>query len=132
MKIKYEFVTGESVELEVPKTMEQIIIGFDKELKNSDRRETRRHNSVEDLDGKGIQLADDRIDIATLVEQQELKEALKEAMEQLLPQQRELIQQVFFNGKSIAKLARSEGVDERAIRNRLNKIYTKLKKLLQP
>lgn len=130
MKIKYEFVTGDSVEIDVPETMEQVIVEFDKDIKNSNRRETRKHNSVEEMEGQGIQFADNGIDLATLIEQQELKEALKDAMGQLLPQQRKLIQQVFFERQSIAQIARLEGVDERAIRNRLNKIYRKLKKFL--
>lgn len=130
MKIRYEFVTGDSVEIDVPETMEQVIVGFDKDIKNSNRRETRKHNSVEEMEGQGIQFADKGIDLATLIEQQELKEALKDAMGKLLPQQRKLIQQVFFDRKSIAQIARLEGVDERAIRNRLSKIYRKLKKSL--
>lgn len=45
MKIKYEFVNREIIEIEVPDGIGEISIAIDKEICNSDRRETRRHES---------------------------------------------------------------------------------------
>jgi len=131
MKIKYEFVTGELVEIEVPKTMEKVIVDFDKELKNSVRRETRRHSSVEDLEGQGAQFADERVDIPGFIENQEMKEELHKALAQLLPQQRELLTKVFFERRTMADIAREEGVGKSAIQDRLSRTYKKLKNILK-
>lgn len=131
MKIKYEFMTGESVEIEVPDTMEKVMIDFDKELKNSDRRETRRHSSVEDLEGHGTQFTDARVDILGLLENQEMKEVLHKALAELLPQQRELLTKVFFEGRTMADIAREDGVGKSAIQDRLNRTYKKLKNILK-
>lgn len=131
MKIKYEFVTGESVEIEVMDSVAEVAAAIDRDIKNNNRRERRIHSSVEELAENGIQLADDRADIHSAVEEHEVKMALHKALDQLLPQQKELIQKVFFEGKSISEIAREENVYESAIRNRLNKIYKKMKKSLR-
>lgn len=127
MKIKYEYLTGETVEIDVTDKIAEVAIELDRDIRNSNRKETRRHNSVEELAEKGAQLADDRVDIHTDIEQQEMRQALHKALDNLLPQQRELIQKVFFEGKSISEIARFEGVDESSIRDRLKRIYKKLK-----
>ncbi|CQR74997.1 RNA polymerase sigma factor [Sporomusa ovata DSM 2662] len=127
MKIKYEFVTGETVEIEVEENIGEVMAQIDRDIYRSNRRETNKHNSVEALEDKGIQLADESMDIPFFIEQQEMREALHNAMDKLLPQQRELIQKVFFTGKSISEIARAEGVDESSIRDRLKRIYKKLK-----
>ncbi len=46
MNIKYEFLTGEIVEIKVPAGISEISIAIDKGIYNSDRRETRRNNSM--------------------------------------------------------------------------------------
>ena len=56
---------------------------------------------------------------------------LLRAMEALTPAQRELVRRVYFENESIAAVARSEGVHESSIRERLRWIYKKLKKFLE-
>ena len=51
-------------------------------------------------------------------------------MDKLLPQQQELVMKVYFQDKSITEIAREEKVTEGAIRDRLKKIYKKLKNIL--
>lgn len=131
MKIKYEFVTGESVEVEVPENLGEVSIELDKDIYNSDHRETRRHNSIEVMQERGHQLADGRVDIFSIIEQQETKKVLKHALNKLLPQQRELIHKVFIEGRSMADVAREECVTAKGIQNRVNKIKTQLKKEIE-
>ncbi len=130
MKIKYEFVTGESIEIEVMDSVAEAAAAIDRDIKNNNRRERRIHSSVEELAEKGIQVADDKVDIHSAVEEQEVRTTLHKALSQLLPQQKDLIQKVFFEGKSISEIARAEGVDESSIRDRLKRIYKKLKNFL--
>ncbi|MDR3565539.1 MAG: sigma-70 family RNA polymerase sigma factor [Negativicutes bacterium] len=130
MKIRYQFVTGEAVEIEVPDDIGEVAIAIDKDIQKIDRRETRRHNSVEELAGKGRQFQDEDINIEEAVVKGEEQALLLKAMDQLLPQQRLLIQKVFLDGKSISEIARAEGVDESSVRERLNRVYKKLKNIL--
>jgi RNA polymerase sigma-70 factor (ECF subfamily) len=131
MKIKYEFVTGETVEVEVTESISKVAIELDRAIKNSDRRETRRHNSVEALGEKGTQLSDGRVDIPLVIEQQEMRETLHNAMDKLLPRQRELIYKVFFDGRTMADIAREEGVTAKAVQDRVNKMKARLKKIIE-
>lgn len=131
MKIKYEFLTGEFVEIEVPEAIGEVAIAIDKEIYNSNRRETCKHNSVEKMQEQGIHIADESVDVVSIVEQQEKNEVLYNALDKLLPQQLELIQKVFFEGKTMADIAREEGVSAKAIQNRINKIKTQLKKEIE-
>ncbi|MDR3540699.1 MAG: sigma-70 family RNA polymerase sigma factor [Desulfosporosinus sp.] len=130
MNIKYEFVTGEIVEVEVSDDIGEISIELDRGIYNVDHRETRRHNSVENLQEQGIQLIDDGKNVELIIEKHEMCETLKNVLDKLLPQQRELIQKVFFEGVSVSDIARKEGVDKSAISHRLNRIYQQLQKLL--
>lgn len=130
MNIKYEFLTGETLEIEVSDEIAEVAIEIERETYNSNRRETRRHNSIEDMQSLGVQFKDIESDTANMVEEKENKETLHNALDKLLPQQKELVQKVFFQGMSIVQIARAEGVNEAAIRNRLNKIYKKLKNIL--
>ncbi len=51
MKIKYEFMTGERLELEVDDNIGEIMIEMEKTQSRRNRTETRRHNSLEFIDG---------------------------------------------------------------------------------
>lgn len=55
---------------------------------------------------------------------------LAEAMECLLPQQKELFKKVYLDKRTNSNIAFEEGVTEAAIRNRLKKIHDKLRKYI--
>ncbi len=63
MIIKYEFIDGKKIEIEVSAELWQVILQIDKETKNNDRRETRRHKSLSELSDKDDLIADESIDI---------------------------------------------------------------------
>jgi len=130
MKIRYVFLTGEPVEIEAPETIGEIAAAIDEEVCKSNRRETRRHHSLENLQEKHFQPAAPGLAVEAAVEELESKEALYRALEQLLPQQRALLKKVFYENMSPAQIARSEGVNESAIRGRLSRIYKNIKKFL--
>ena len=56
---------------------------------------------------------------------------LSSALDCLLPEQRDLIQKVYFEGKTQREIARQEGVDESAISKRMERIYIRLKKFFE-
>lgn len=53
---------------------------------------------------------------------------LRSAIETLQPQQKALIQKVFYEGRTYVDIAAEEGVSEAAIRNRIKKIFYNLRK----
>ena len=55
---------------------------------------------------------------------------LAEAMDCLLPQQKELFKKVYLDKRTNTDIAAEEGVTEAAIRNRLKKIHEKIRKIL--
>ena len=130
MNIKYEFVTGEKLEIEVNEDIAGISIEIERKTCKSERRETRRHNSIDSMEEAGFQFKDINGDIEVKVEEAETTDEVKSAIKTLLKSQQDLIEKVFYKNMKIVDIAASEGVTEAAIRNRLNKIYRKLKKIL--
>lgn len=128
MKIKYEFATGEVVEIEVSDDIGEVIVAIEKDTHNSNRRETRRHESYSDDNDKQETLLDKSVDIAAEVEKKLSYEALYKAITKLEPQQQELVRKIFFEGKPIVAVAKELGITKQACNNRLNKIYRQLKK----
>ncbi len=88
MKIEYKFLTGELLEVEVSEELGKASMTIDREIHNNDRRETRRHNSIEALEEKGQQFFDETIDVQVLFER---TETLKTSIRNLLPQQKNLL-----------------------------------------
>ncbi len=129
MKIIYEFVTGEVSEVEVDERLGGMLLDLDRQQYNNDHKETRRHVSLNGMDYEG-ELFVSAEDTEREAERREDIARLYSAMEILSPSQRELVKKVYFEKRKITDIAREEGVSEAAIRNRLKKIYSRLKKFL--
>lgn len=95
-----------------------------------ERKETRRHQSLENSMENGFDIADKSVDVEGEAIKRCEAERLRKAIEQLEPQQRWLIKQVYFKERSQVEIAKELGVGESAIRSRLKKIIEKLKKYL--
>lgn len=130
MKIRYEFATGEVSEIEVSEELGRVIEEMTHQAALRDRAETRRHVSLDKLLEAGLPLADDNC-VETLAERAIDRAALVRAIEQLLPQQKELLLKVYFEGFSYADVARDEDVDRSAIRKRMLRIFEKIRKNME-
>ena len=130
MNITYEFVTGEKIEIEVNEDIANISIEIEKKIYNNNQKESRRHNSIDSMEEAGFQFQDIDDDIEIKVEETETTNEVKNAIKTLIPNQQDLIEKIFYKDMKIVDIAEYEGVTEAAIRNRLNKIYKKLKKIL--
>lgn len=89
----------------------------------------------EEADDRNKYLIDPNADIYGILDRSEAEArhqktlgTLAKAMQNLLPQQRELLYKVYFEGRTNTDIAAEECVSEAAIRNRLKKIYAKLQK----
>ena len=132
MKITYEFVTWEVSEVEVDERLGGMLLDFDRQQYNNDQKETRRHFSLDGTDYEGEQFASAEDTEREAVRREDMAR-LYSAMEVLSPSQRELVEKVYFEERTFASIAREEGVGESAIRDRMKRIYKKLKKnLIRP
>ena len=95
-----------------------------------DRRETRRHQSLETSMASGFDIIDESTDIEEATLRKIDAEKLRQALQMLEPQQKWLLEQIFVKGKSKVEIARELGVWKTAISNRLQKIYRRIKKFL--
>lgn len=133
MIIKYDFlskVSGEISEVEVNddlgRTMEQMAI----DEFNLNRKETRRHCYMSQLEESGHYIADDN-DLLDNVLEAELHKELIAAIEKLQPEQKELLIRVYWNNENQKNIAAEEGVSQQAISSRLKTIHNFLKKFLK-
>ena len=128
MKIEYKFVTGENVSVEVYGEFEEIMLKLDKSLKNNDRKETRRHKSL-DLLKENEQMANIFGDICRNFNNSKVYDAIAK----LKPQEQELIHKLYLDRNPMTQAQYSEmlGITENAVRKRLSKIKIKLQQLLR-
>ncbi len=126
MKITYEFVTGEVSGVEVDERLGGMLLDLDRQQENNDQKETRRHFSLNGMDYEGELFASAE-DTERAVEHREDVARLYSAMEALSPSQRELVKKVYFEERKITDIAREEGVSHVAVRDRLERIYKKIK-----
>lgn len=95
-----------------------------------ERKETRRHQSLnKSLDG-GFDFVDESVDIECEAIEYDEIERLHDAIKQLKPKQQWLIEQVFFLGRQQKDIAKELGVDKTTVRDLLKTIYKKIEKLL--
>lgn len=95
--------------------------------RNINRKETRRHQSLESSMEHGF----DRADTEQILERKENADKLYKAMQKLLPNQRELIRRVYFEGEKMSDIAREEGVDGSSVRHRMKRALKSLKKFMK-
>ena len=129
MKIRYVFVNGEVSEIEVEEALGGLLLELDRQEANNTRAETRRHVSLSELSYEGS-LFDAGIDVQEEVWAQISADALREALQKLPAAQRELIVQVYFQGRRPAEIARTEGVSRQSVSERLQRALKKLQKYL--
>lgn len=128
--ITYTFVDGTKQTLEVSDEFYEKFIAIEKEQRNSDRRETRRHISLDRLMDNGFDIPTDDKSIAEMLLENCDDEKLQKAINKLLPAQKELLIKIFSQGFSAKDIAEKEGVDKSAISKRLSRIFEKIRKNL--
>lgn len=96
---------------------------------NNHQRETRRHIATEVIDPDGRHISGGLDPLTALIRDEQFEE-LRQAIERLQPQQKELVRRVFWADEKQADIAREQGVSKAALTARMKKIYATLKKLL--
>ena len=131
MKIEYKFVTGEDVSIEVYGKFEEIMIELDKNLKNNDRKEMRRHESLDLLD-KDTKSMDVTSDILGDVCKNLDKDKLYAAIAKLKPQEQDLIHKLYLdkNAMTQEQYAKYIGTKVKSVQEKSRRIRRKLQVLM--
>ncbi len=131
MNIKYEFITGEVQEVIVPDELIKVVMEIEKEVYNNNRKERRRHNSLEEMEEHGFQFKAKGMEVTAVIEEILINESLNKALGKLSFDKRKLIYLVFFQRKTIVSIAKERGVSEGNIRRILKLIYKDIRILLK-
>lgn len=130
MKIKYEFVTGEKVEIEVTGELEKVMVEIESEEKQIERRETRRHESLRE-EMESSWLIDEKSCVDTIASENETdKKLLRKMTDVLTPKQLDAFVNVCIGGMTEAEYAHIIGTSQQAVDHFVSAARKKLQKAL--
>lgn len=104
---------------------------YEKRAEATNRKETRRHISLEEIIENGYNIATDTEEADEILEQKEEVELIRKAIEKLPDEQKVLIMERYFNEKSVVEIAKLYGVSRSAIYSKIRKIIKKMQKFLK-
>jgi RNA polymerase sigma-70 factor (ECF subfamily) len=126
-KLSYTFADGTVSEIEVSNELYAVITEFEQAETRNNKRETRRHTSLNYLNDNGIDFAADCGNpLDALIEQENENEFWEWLSSFLNPKRIELYKKVS-EGYSETEIAKHEGVSQQAISQRLQTIWKKIK-----
>lgn len=126
--IKYEFSDGTIQEIEVSGELAAIIASMAEHEKHNEKRETRRHISLNYLNSKGIDIeARGSNPLDSLIAQEEKAEF--EILLATLPDEQQELLELFIDGKTIAEIAREQNLAYTTVHTKISRILKKLKKI---
>ena len=128
MKIKYEFA-NEIIEIEVSEEWGSVILEMDRLEYNNDKRETRRHLSLDTCCDIGSWLTVEPDPAVNLLREEESMQFEKK-LSRLTKAQAEIIRCVLVEGMTLTEFAQSKGITKSAASHRFRTAKDKLKKLL--
>ena len=128
---RYHFSNGETISIDVSDDWGEILIDLDRLEYNNDHKETRRHYSLEGKVYEGKDYAVEDPGLEALFAGPTDEERLRTAIQQLTPDQQEMVQAIYFENVSVNDYAARMGVTQSAISHRLQTVKKKLKKLLR-
>jgi len=126
--IIYTFADGTACEHEVSDELGAAIAEMETQERRNNKRETRRHTSLDYLNDKGIDFADGGDDMLTaLIAQEEKEEFAAILLSALTPKQVEVYMLRVFEEMTEAEIASVKGISQPAISQQLATILRKLK-----
>ena len=118
MIINYIDADGRIIELEVAEEIGSFYLTSLEEEKRNERRETRRHTSLSQIDFEGEWFSNGADILGDLI-RTENREKVRSALAKLTPIQRELLDRVYIRNEKIIDIARNQGVSQPAISQRV-------------
>lgn len=97
MKVTYSFVNGENVIVSVDEKLGGAIMQLDKDLYNNNQKETRRHQSLNEMFDKSYTFVDKNVNIEDDFFRQNDVDKLHKAILKLKPSEQELIHKLYLS-----------------------------------
>ena len=129
-KIIYKFADGTQKEVEVTDEFYAQYQKIEKDEKNKNRAETRRHISLSQIQESGFEPIFQELSPEEILNKKETKEEVLKAISLLKPKEQELVFMYFYDNKTIEQIAEILNVQKPAISKHLSRILDKLKKFL--
>lgn len=129
--INYKFVDGTIKSIEVEEKFYEEYEKLEIETKRLNRKETRRHISINIFEEQGVEFKDDSSNLEDLIINKENEQRVISAIKKLNQKQQNLVQKVFYDNKSLTEIAKEENVSKSAITQQMKVIYRKLKEILK-
>ncbi len=137
-KIYFIDAQGKKVFVEVSEEIAKQYRESMREEWRNDAYEKYYSKSLEGIIEAGRDFEDERYNVEETIADAEIEriknlrlENLHKALDSLLPEQKELLTEIYFNGVTQREIAEREGVDESAISKRMERIYKRLKKFFE-
>ncbi len=137
-KIYFINAQGKKVSVEVSEEIAKQYRESLREEWRNDAYEKYYSKSLEGIIEAGRDFEDEQNDVEETIANAEIEriknlrlENLHKALDNLLPEQKDLLMEVYFNGVTQREIAEREGVDESAISKRMERIYKRLKKFFE-
>ena len=132
MEIIYKFVTGENIKVVVAEEFEGAIMQMDKDLYNNNQKETRRHQSFNEIIDKADMLIDKTINIDELILKNSKVDKLYEAISKLKPAEQELIHKLYLDKHPMtqSEYAKSINISDTAMWKKVQHLRDKLRNLI--
>ncbi len=130
MKIKYKFVTGETMEIEVAEEIGTVILeSRRKEHADNERHRYHAEFSLDDAVYEGSVFSSPGTNPAEVVSMKESDKECEDRLLQLTPIQRRRLENLM-EGMSIADIARAEGTSFNTVKESIESARKKLKKFM--
>lgn len=126
----YYFVDGTSSTVEVSDELFDILTATDKQEENNDRKNTRRHVSLDYMNTFDLDVEAPDSDPYVSLLKKENEAEIRKAIKLLSPTQRNLVEKVFFKEMSLRQIAKEMGVSHQALSKQMAVIYKNLKLFL--
>lgn len=127
--IRYTFADGHTEEIEVADEFAEKYAEQEHKDKLVERKETRRHQSLDKSMEHGFDVPDLRVDIQAEIERRELSEQLKTALHKLTDRQRTVFLRYALDGLSFREIGDELSVAKNVVREHYYAAIKKLKKL---
>ena len=126
MKFTYHSTT-EDIEIEVSEDWAEILVDFDRQEKNNNRKESRRHYHYDADDVyEGSEYGEEDADLLALFPSDAEDEVMR-AMSCLTDSQRDVIQMLFLEGLPAKEYAKRKGVSDAAVSKAKSAALKKMK-----
>lgn len=129
--INYSLNEQKAINVEVTDDFYVIYADIKKAEKLLERKETRRHQSLDKSLENGWDLCDKNADIAYIVEQKYESLALRKALQKLTSRQREILIYSAVKGLSFREIGRKLGLNKDTVREHYLAGIKKIKNILQ-